>query len=169
VAVTDNQLHSLHLEGNPRRQDYRVARERLQNACGELTLVGRVEDLPPGHPALAADAPTIVGPPATHFSYFLIEGVTEYPLAVGINTVGRLATNTVPIPDEHVSRRHCAIVIHQDGRVELHDVASKNGTLLNGHRIPAPTPLKSGDVITLCMRRVTVIARPTSDPLDGLV
>ncbi len=167
--MTDSQLQSLHLEGSPRRQDYRVARDRLRDACGDLTLAGHVEDLPFGHPALAADAATLAGCPATHFAYFLVEGVTEHPLSVGINTVGRLSSNTVPIPDEHVSRRHCAIVIHQDGRVELHDVASKNGTLLNGHRIPAPTPLKAGDVITLCTRRVTVVARPTSDPLEGVV
>ena len=159
----------MHLEGSPRRQDYRAARDRLREACGDLTLAGRVEDLPLGHPALAADAATLAGCLATHFAYFLVEGTTEHPLSVGINTVGRLSSNTVAIPDEHVSRRHCAVVIHQDGRVELHDVASKNGTLLNGHRIPAPTPLKAGDVITLCTRRVTVVARPTSDPLDGLV
>ena len=167
--MTDLQLQSIHLEGNPRRQDYRAARALLRGACGDFTLAGRLEDLPAGHPGLAADTPTMAGPAATHFSYFLVEGVTEYPLSLGINTVGRLTTNTVPIPDEHVSRRHCAIVIHPDGRVELHDVASKNGTLLNGHRIPAPTTLKSGDVITLCTRRVTLIARPTRDPLDGLV
>ena len=168
-AVTDSQLQSVHLEGSPRRQDYRAARDRLHGSCGELTLAGHVEDLPFGHPALSADAPTLAGSPATHFAYFLLEGTTEHPLAVGINTVGRLSSNSVAIPDEHISRRHCAVVIHQDGRLELHDVASKNGTLLNGHRVPGPTPLQPGDTITLCTRRVTVVARPVGDPLDGLV
>ena len=40
-------------------------------------------------------------------------------------------------------------------RVELHDVASKNGTLLNGKKIPGPTKMQSGDQITLCGRRLT--------------
>ena len=165
----DSQLPSIHLEGTPRRQDYRAARDRLRGACGDVTLAGHPDDLPVGHAALDADAPTLAGPPATHYAYFLSDGSKEHALKLGINTVGRLSTNTVAIPDEHVSRRHCAIVIHQDGRIELHDVASKNGTLLNGQRIPAPSPLRAGDIITLCTRRVTVVARALCDPLDGLV
>ena len=42
-----------------------------------------------------------------------------------------------------------------DLRCEIHDVASKNGTLLNGKKIPGPTRLQSGDQITLCGRRLT--------------
>jgi len=167
--MTNGYFPSVHLEGTDRRHEYRVARDRLLGACGDVTLAGHLDDLPLGHRGLDADAPTLAGPPATHFAYFLTEGATEYPLAVGINTVGRLSSNTVAIPDEHISRRHCAVVIHQDGRLELHDVASKNGTLLNGHRVPGPTPLQPGDTITLCTRRVTVVARPVGDPLDGLV
>ena len=167
--MDDGQLPSIHLEGTPRRRDYRAARDRLHGACGDFTLAGHPDDLPLGHVALEPGAVTLIGPPATHFAYFLSDGSKEHPLNVGINTVGRLSTNTVAIPDEHVSRRHCAIVIHQDGRIELHDVASKNGTLLNGQRIPAPSPLRAGDVITLCTRRITFVARPLNDPLDGLL
>ena len=69
------------------------------------------------------------------------------------------------IRDECVSRRHCAVVIHHDLRCELHDVASKNGTLLNGKKIPGPTRLQSGDQITLCGRRLTFhIAELPAEP-----
>ncbi|QEG29459.1 Transcriptional regulatory protein EmbR [Gemmata obscuriglobus] len=72
-----------------------------------------------------------------------------------MNSIGRLPDNDVVVNDECVSRRHCAIVVHSDLRCELHDVASKNGTILNGRRIPQPTKLQSGDQITLCNRRLT--------------
>jgi pSer/pThr/pTyr-binding forkhead associated (FHA) protein len=89
------------------------------------------------------------------FAFYLKDGVNVYPLHLGMNSVGRLPDNDVVIRDECVSRRHCAVVIHHDLRCELHDVASKNGTLLNGKKIPNPTKIQSGDQITLCNRRLT--------------
>jgi len=107
------------------------------------------------------DAPTIAAPPgnppgfANRFTFYLKDGANVYPLHLGLNSVGRLPDNDVVIRDECVSRRHCAVVIHHDMRVELHDVASKNGTLLNGKKIPGPTRIQSGDQIILCGRRLT--------------
>ena len=49
----------------------------------------------------------------------------------------------------------CAIILHTDGRCELHDVASKNGTQLNGKKIDGPTRLQSGDQLLLCNRKLT--------------
>jgi len=44
-------------------------------------------------------------------------------------------------------------------------VASKNGTILNGKKIPQPTKLQFGDQITLCNRRLTFhIAEVTGNP-----
>ena len=76
---------------------------------------------------------------------------------MGVNSVGRLAETAVVLADEHVSRRHCAVVVHSDGRCELHDIASKNGTLLNGKRIAAPTPIAPGDFITLCGKLLELV------------
>src|SRR6266545_2423415 len=102
---------------------------------------------------------------AGRFTFYLKDGVNVYPLHLGMNSVGRLPDNDVVVRDECVSRRHCAIVIHSDLRCELHDVASKNGTLLNGKKIPAPTRLQSGDQITLCNRRLTFhIAEAVPEP-----
>ena len=154
--MSDPRFHSLHLEGQPRRDTFRAARQALQNACGSQTIAGEVpvDDDARLHVSTLA-APGGVNPLAGRFTCYLKDGTNVYPLHLGMNSVGRLPDNDVVVRDECVSRRHCAIVIHSDLRCELHDVASKNGTLLNGKKIPAPTRLQSGDQITLCNRRLT--------------
>lgn len=82
--------------------------------------------------------------------FALMERGRAHPLKVGVNTVGRLADNDVVLDDPHVSRRHCAVLVHSNQSCELHDVASKNGTFLNGERIACPTRLKAGDEIRMC-------------------
>ncbi|MBY0460375.1 MAG: FHA domain-containing protein [Gemmataceae bacterium] len=156
--MSDPRLHSLHLEGQPRRDIFRSARERLQAACGSQTLAGDVRILDDDD----LGASTVAAPPGglpslltNRFTFYLKDGSNVYPLHVGMNSVGRLPDNDVVIRDECVSRRHCAVLIHSDLRCELHDVASKNGTLLNGKKIPQPTKIQSGDQITLCNRRLT--------------
>jgi pSer/pThr/pTyr-binding forkhead associated (FHA) protein len=146
------------LEGLPRRDTFRSAREKLQAACGTQTVAGDVrilsdEDLEA--PTIDANPASLGASLASHFTFYLKDGNNVYPLHVGMNSVGRLPDNDVVVRDECVSRRHCAVVIHSDLRCELHDVASKNGTILNGKRIPEPTKLQSGDQITLCNRRLT--------------
>lgn len=157
--MSDPRLHSLHLEGQPRRDNFRSARERLQAACGSQTLAGDLrllDEADLGASTVAAPPGGIVSNPLLgRFTFYLKDGVNVYPLHVGMNSIGRLPDNDVVIRDECVSRRHCAVVVHSDLRCELHDVASKNGTLLNGKKIPQPTRLQSGDQITLCNRRLT--------------
>ena len=62
-------------------------------------------------------------------------------------TVGRGAETEVRLTDTGVSRRH-AELRRVDGHVELHDLASTNGTLVNGQRVDAVT-LTDGDRITI--------------------
>ena len=154
--MSDPRLHSLHLEGQPRRDLFRAARQAIQAACGSQTLAGDLRMLADDE---ALNASTVAAPPGGgslgQFTFYLKDGGNVYPLHAGLNSVGRLPDNDVVIRDECVSRRHCAVVIHHDLRCELHDVASKNGTLLNGKKIPGPTKLQSGDQITLCGRRLT--------------
>ena len=38
--MSDPRLHSLHLEGQPRREQFRAARQAIQAACGSHTLAG---------------------------------------------------------------------------------------------------------------------------------
>jgi hypothetical protein len=157
--MSDPRLHSLHLEGQPRRDQFRAARQGIQAACGNHTLAGDIRMLVDDEQLLGE---TLAAPPPSQnlagngrFAFYLKDGSNIYPLHVGLNSVGRLPDNDVVIRDECVSRRHCAVVIHRDLRCELHDVASKNGTILNGKKIPNPTKIQSGDQITLCNRRLT--------------
>ncbi|MGL4421724.1 MAG: FHA domain-containing protein [Gemmataceae bacterium] len=153
--MTDMRFQSLHLEGLPRREQFRQARSKLSEHCGTVTIAGELPELEPGQ---SAGGDTIASPPGVATQFFVRDGDTLHPLAMGINTIGRLPDNSVVIRDEHVSRRHCAIVIHTDGRCEIHDIASKNGTILNGKRIPGPTKIRIGDTIVLCTRKLTFIA-----------
>ena len=93
------------------------------------------------------------------------EGV--YPLRLGLNTIGRMPDNEVVLEDPYISRRHCAIVVHAGNGVELHDIASKNGTYINGRRLEGPTPLKPGDEIRMCERNLVLICRPGLQPPAG--
>jgi predicted component of type VI protein secretion system len=47
-----------------------------------------------------------------------------------------------------VSRQHCAI-LRTDNRVSVKDLGSRNGTLVNDHKIDGETELSSGDEITV--------------------
>jgi len=67
----------------------------------------------------------------------------------------------VVVADAFVSRRHCAIVVHAGASCELHDVASKNGTYLNGKKISGPTPLRTGDEIRMCDKNLVFVDRDT--------
>lgn len=163
--MNDPRFMSLHLEGLPRRELFRQARSQLEAACGTSTLAGDYALLSANE---AGDGDTLTAPPFLPGSpahFFLKDGDTQHPLAVGVNSVGRLPDNNVVIRDEHVSRRHCAVVVHSDGRVEVHDIASKNGTILNGKKIAGPTRMRPGDQIVLCTRKLTLVEH-TDTPRD---
>jgi hypothetical protein len=160
-AVMPDPMASIHLDKNSRRDMFRNARQALQQACGANTLIsdGRLLEADE-----EVDCPTVAVPPASadtppalgsKFICYLQDGEHAYPLHVGMNSVGRLNDNDVVIRDECVSRRHCAVLVHSDFRCELHDVASKNGTLLNDQKIDGPTRIFSGDRISLSSKTLT--------------
>ncbi len=61
--------------------------------------------------------------------------------------IGRSDTSTICLDEGDVSRRH-ALVEHQDGEPHLIDLASTNGTFVNGERIDA-VALATGDRIQI--------------------
>lgn len=81
-------------------------------------------------------------------AFRLIWGDREIALQPGENVLGRDEAATLWIDDSLVSRRHARIVIDETGAV-LEDLASKNGTQLNGRRIQSPSTLADEDVITI--------------------
>jgi sigma-B regulation protein RsbU (phosphoserine phosphatase) len=63
-------------------------------------------------------------------------------------TLGRSAANELSFTDDHgLSRQHLAF--ERVGRLwQVHDLGSKNGTLVNGIRITTPTKLEPGDRVS---------------------
>ena len=60
--------------------------------------------------------------------------------------VGRHPFNEVSLGDPGLSRYHCWILL-RDGVPSVEDLASANGTYVNGERIRARRELKTGDKI----------------------
>lgn len=76
--------------------------------------------------------------------------------------IGRSSSSDVQIPDEELSRNHCMIEVSADGALTIADLASANGTFVNGENIEGDTkPLKAGDEVSIGTS-VFVIASPTS-------
>ena len=82
---------------------------------------------------------TVVVGPHTGRAYSIVEPVT---------VVGRGKTANVRIDDPGASRNHARIVVSEDGKYLLEDLASTNGTFVDGVRVEC-TELKSGDRIRL--------------------
>ncbi|MEA2169517.1 MAG: hypothetical protein QOF76_2817 [Solirubrobacteraceae bacterium] len=65
--------------------------------------------------------------------------------------------------DEELSRQHAEIARRPDGTYWIQDLGSTNGTSVNGARISAPTPLKTGDTIEAGLSGVRVAFAPATD------
>lgn len=72
--------------------------------------------------------------------YVLTEGATA--------SIGRLETNDIVIPEQHVSRQH-AVINYRDGIFMITDLGSANGTFVNDRQLEGAFPLASGDEIRL--------------------
>ncbi len=166
-AMTDPRLQSVHLDADPRREDFRRARNRVEGAIGEKTLLGDLDSTPigPKDKTFAGTSGSSFGIPNTS-CWLLIHG-RQIVLKIGLNSVGRLPDNDVILEDDTVSRRHCAIVVHSNMSIELYDIASKNGTRINGRKFTGSTWLTDGDEITVGSRKVVFVMRSGAATLDA--
>lgn len=104
--------------------------------------------------------------PATEVEYSLVPlrvGAAAVVLASFPVAIGRGPAADVRLDDLHVSRRHCEIVA-ANGGLTVHDLASKNGTFVNGVRTEL-APLSPGDVLAVgevgfVVQARSAIARP---------
>jgi hypothetical protein len=66
-------------------------------------------------------------------------------------TIGRHPSNEQIVDDKYVGRNHLQIIQNDAGNFTLFDLGSKNGTFINGNKIPcnAEIPLKSTDIIRI--------------------
>ncbi len=67
------------------------------------------------------------------------------PLPEGEATIGRDPTSAVAVADPSVSRKHC-VLQREDGRFQIKDLESRNGTLVNGVAVKEQW-LRHGDEI----------------------
>ena len=89
-----------------------------------------------GRPCLRPRLLVIAGPAKD--SIILLSG--------GEATLGRDPGNAVAVPDASVSRKHCLLRKEEDGRFQIRDLDSRNGTLVNGRAIKEQW-LRHGDEI----------------------
>jgi FHA domain-containing protein len=158
-------LNSVHLQVT-RREEFRRAREALLSARGSATQHIELEQLRHAlaHPDTLVNLSDKLAAPAVPSTFYLMEKDKAHPLKVGINTVGRLPDNDVVIDDPHISRRHCAVLVHSSRNCEVHDTASKNGTFVNGQKIGSATRLSPGDKIQMCDSHLVLMNGDESQP-----
>jgi hypothetical protein len=129
------------------------AREDGYVFLGPVTVTIEVDpDLPSGRMLVAGE---MRRGSAANAVLLLPEGrrltLSEAPVVMG-----RLPECQIVVGDPNVSRRHAEIRPSQQGAGwELADLGSTNGTRLNGARINAPAPLRSGDQVTVGSTTIT--------------
>lgn len=82
-------------------------------------------------------------------------GTRDVRLDAGEILIGRGDECDVQIAERGVSRRHACIRV-EDGRPIIEDLASENGTFVNGARAYGTVPLTAGDCITIGTRVLEV-------------
>lgn len=145
-------FHSSHLSYEPyRRERFRAVRNSIIDSKGAVTVLLQgmmIEDDLGELDFRSSSCSRFRNLAATQSDYLLQVATQTYRLKYGNNRIGRFDDNDVVIDEIYVSRRHCCIVIHSDGKAELFDTASKNHTYVNGVQIERCW-LKSGDEIRL--------------------
>jgi pSer/pThr/pTyr-binding forkhead associated (FHA) protein len=71
-----------------------------------------------------------------------------HEMAKDVITLGRDVSNDIVINDAEVSRNHARLTA-QSGSYLMEDLASTNGTFVNGQRLIGPKLLNAGDVVGL--------------------
>lgn len=64
-----------------------------------------------------------------------------------VTDLGRGPDNDIIIDDERVSEQHARVRVDDEGQFVIWDLASTNGTFVNGERITAATPLVENDEV----------------------
>lgn len=72
-----------------------------------------------------------------------------YDLAKSVLVLGREVKNDIVIDDSEISRQHVRLTEQPEGGWQVEDLASTNGTFVNGERLTGPRLLKPGDVLGL--------------------
>ena len=85
------------------------------------------------------------------------EVINEYPIDGKVISIGRKHGNDVQLNDLTISGRH-ALISYAENQVTVEDLASTNGTLVNGNHI-SKTTLKHGDIIQVGHHQFTFLSQ----------
>ena len=87
-------------------------------------------------------------------------------LRAGMTRIGRSPTADVAFDDGSVSHRHAVVMMRSDGRAELLDDGSLNGTWVNGERVRRHL-LEAGDVLGIGRRSLRFVEVEAGHPTIG--
>ena len=90
------------------------------------------------------------------------------PITTAPFTIGRTEGNTLQLAAGDVSRTHCKITL-RGAETLIEDMGSTNGTVVNGQRISAPTPLHDGCKITIGPFDLIFVAPEEEDQSDSTI
>jgi hypothetical protein len=104
--------------------------------------------------ALLVDLPSLAYEESASFSLLAYPLVRSRRSVAPLVSIGRTSNSDVVIPDLSVSRFHAFLKPLEDGRFQLQDAGSVNGSAINGDAVPRqgsgpPMDLKSGDNVRL--------------------
>lgn len=88
--------------------------------------------------------------------------VHDLEVPPGEFVIGRSPDCQLSLDDPLVSRRHAILVVQADA-VFVEDLASRNGVLVNGKRITAPTRIGDSDQIQVGSQVMTLLGVPGAD------
>jgi len=80
---------------------------------------------------------------SSRFRYRLVHGDDQRWLCPGLNTIGSSSNNDIVLSVQGVSRHHATVALDGDA-LEVQDLHSKNGTLINGCAVSS-SPFAPGD------------------------
>ncbi|MEZ6087171.1 MAG: FHA domain-containing protein [Pirellulaceae bacterium] len=83
--------------------------------------------------------------------------------------IGRSSKADLRVKSDSVSRKHCAIIARQ-GKVYVADMESRNGTIINGTKIPTEKKvrLQDGDILQVGKMKLIIQIVESKSPDDGL-
>jgi FHA domain len=151
--MSDPRLNGSHLDV-ARHDQYDATVDELLDDRGPLTGAADLLARPPSAPR----SPVRRQGPSAGGTYTLVafgDG-RRHPLRVGINAIGRFPENDLVLTPNHISRRHCVVLVHATGGCEVYDTASRNGTWVNRERVVGRAELLPGDVLRLCDQKFLV-------------
>jgi hypothetical protein len=105
-------------------------------------------------------------PLARSGEFALVHGTRQHVLTEGEHLIGRGADVAIPVYDAGTSRHHARVFVNGD-TLTIEDLASRNGTFVNGKPVAGVIALHSGDEIRIGSDRLVVWSRAgETEPLS---